>query len=79
MEEQKSEAYRKAEAKAALVLFLLFIVWCPVYLIFVRPIMNDFLAGHVNSYPAILHLVPILGPIIIIGLIAGKFMPSEKG
>lgn len=43
-------------------LFLVtFIVWLPVYLFVVRPLMNDVLFQYISSYPAMVHLVPIFG------------------
>jgi len=46
----------------AIVCFLAFVVWLPVYLIFVRPELNWHLAGiGITGYPMVLHLVPIIG------------------
>lgn len=78
MEEQKTKSYQKRESIVAVVLFLLFIVWCPVYLIAYRPQVNGWLFDHIGSFPAILHLVPIMGPIIIIGVIMGKVLPAKN-
>lgn len=77
MEGQKSAAYKKAEGMMTAVLLLVFIVWTPVYLFWVRPKMNLFLANYISGYPAMLHLVPILAPVVIIALVASKFLPAK--
>ena len=77
--EKKSEAYKKAEAKMAIVLFFMFVVWCPVYLFVVRPQINASLAFHLGSYPAMLHLIPILAPIVIVAVVMGKLLPKKDG
>jgi hypothetical protein len=76
--EEKSEAYRKAESLLAAVLFILFCIWCPTYLILVRPIINEALAPYISAYPAILHLIPILTPIVLVALAVAPFMPEKK-
>ena len=38
-----------------------FIIWFPVYLIWVRPILNGWAGQYVDSYPAVLHAVPAIG------------------
>lgn len=76
--EHKSEAHRKIESLLAAVLFILFCIWCPTYLIFVRPIINEALAPYVSGYPAILHLIPILAPIVLVALAVSPFMPAKK-
>ncbi len=43
------------------VTFLVFLLWLGVYLVTLRPIMNQWLAEHgVEGYPLMLHLFPIL-------------------
>lgn len=78
MEVQKSEKYKKAEGKMALVLFTLFLLWCPTYLFVVRPQLNAFLANHISGYPAILHLAPILVPIVVVALLMGRALPPRN-
>jgi hypothetical protein len=75
--EEKSERYRKAESLGAAFLFILFCIWCPAYLVFVRPIINAALAPYIAGYPAILHLIPILSPIVLIALAMAPFMPPK--
>lgn len=78
MEVQKSEEYKKAEGRMAAVLFTLFLVWCPTYLFVARPRLNEFIANHINGYPAILHLVPILVPIVVVALVMGRTLPPRN-
>lgn len=77
MESNKSEIYRKAEGKMALVLFAIFLVWCPVYLFLIRPVLNEYLAAYVSGYPAMLHLLPILVPIVIVAIVMAKALPPR--
>jgi hypothetical protein len=49
----------KADKVQGAVIILSFIVWLPVYLFIVRPILNSYIADHVDRYPAMLHLIPI--------------------
>ncbi|STQ90832.1 hypothetical protein [Iodobacter fluviatilis] len=78
MNQEKSDEYQKAEGKMALVIFVVFCVWGGTYLFFVRPLLNEFLGEHkVASYPAILHLIPILGPVIILAMLLGRALPSK--
>jgi hypothetical protein len=75
--EEKSERYRKAESVGGIFLFILFCAWCPIYLIIIRPMINAKLANYISSYPAFLHLIPIMAPIVIVSLIFGQFMPPK--
>ena len=61
MKEEKSAAHTRAEGKLAVLVSAVFVIWCPTYLIIVRPWINSSIAGYVSSYPAMLHLIPILG------------------
>lgn len=49
------------EKEQAIVIVLTFVVWLPIYLIWARPAINDLLFQYIDSYPASLHLVPIIG------------------
>jgi hypothetical protein len=72
--EQKSEAYRKAEGKMAAVLFVVFLVWCSVYIIMLRPVILSFL----GRIPIVLHLLPVLAPIVLLALFMGRFLPPKQ-
>jgi hypothetical protein len=75
------EAYtraKKASDRAGIVVFLVFLAWLPTYLIVVRPVLNNWLAQYINSYPAMLHLVPIIGLPVLIALVLSKFFPPPK-
>ncbi|MFC5742029.1 hypothetical protein [Dyella tabacisoli] len=76
--EQKSERYLKAESRRAAFLFVIFCLWCPIYLIVVRPIINAAIAAQISSYPAMLHLIPIIAPIVLIALMMIPFMPPKN-
>jgi len=78
MEAMKSEAYKKAEAKMAAVLFIVFAIWCPVYIFGIRPIINSALVGHISGYPAMLHLIPIFLPIVVFAVIFGRALPPKN-
>jgi hypothetical protein len=75
--EEKSAEYAKTESKLALLIVAIFVVWCPVYLVFVRPMLNEFVAGYVSSYPAMLHLIPILGPVVLLAWLMGRKLPPK--
>lgn len=72
--EQKSEAYRKAEGKMAGVLFVVFLAWCSVYIIMLRPAILSVL----GSVPIVIHLLPILAPIVLLAIIMGRFLPPKQ-
>ena len=56
----------------------MFVVWVPVYLWGIRPALNVWASQYVSGYPAILHLVPILGLPIILGWLLAKKYPAPK-
>ena len=76
--EGKSERYRKAESVCAAFLFVMFCLWCPTYLIVIRPVINVKLASYISAYPAVLHLIPIFAPIVFVALIVTPFMPPKN-
>lgn len=69
---------RRHNNRAAIFLFVIFLAWLPTYLLMVRPAMNAWLAHYVNSYPAVLHFIPILGPIVLLGWTLGKRYPAPQ-
>lgn len=73
----KSNQYQRAEKIMATILFAAFCLWCPFYLFLVRPIINNAIAPYISAYPAILHLIPILAPIVLIALAAKPFLPTK--
>jgi hypothetical protein len=73
--EQESEAYRKAEGKLAGVMFVVFLVWCPIYILMLRPVILSFL----GIVPILLHLLLVLAPIVLLALILGRFLPPKQG
>lgn len=54
------------------IILISFVVWLPVYLGWVRPVLNAFLFRYINGYPAMLHLVPIFAIPFGLGLGYGK-------
>jgi hypothetical protein len=65
----------------ALLVFCGFLVWLYVYLVMLRPQLNAWLAQYIHSYPAALHLFPIIGGPILLGLIVswlGKLIRSDR-
>lgn len=75
--EEKSSQYQRAEKIMAAILFIVFCLWCPVYLLLVRPIINNAIAPYISAYPAALHLIPILAPVVLIALAAKPFLPPK--
>ncbi len=69
---------KRANDRCAMLLVVAFIAWLPVYLIFVMPTVREVVLRHIDAYPAILHLVPIFGPIVLLGLALAKFFPAPK-
>lgn len=52
-----------------LIFFIGFLVWCYVYLALLRPMLNEWLFQYINSYPALLHIVPLLGGPILVAFV----------
>jgi hypothetical protein len=53
--------------RAGLAIFAIFLVWLPTNLLVVRPAMNRWLAPHIQSYPAVVHVTAIFGGLAIVG------------
>lgn len=58
---QQPRPLEPGQGKSIAAFLVSFVVWLPVYLMLVRPVINGFLAQYITSYPAMLHLVPIFG------------------
>jgi len=56
------------------VIILVFVIWFPVYLVWVRPIFNGWAFQYVDSYPAELHDVPVLALPLLAALAYEKLM-----
>jgi len=78
MDQEKPANSRNGSNVASIVVFLLFLLWLPTYLIVVRPVLNQWLAKYFDWYPAILHLVPIIGLPVLVGLVLVQFFPPPK-
>ena len=55
------------------VIVLVFVVWFPIYLVWVRPVFYQWVPD-LDSYPAELHVVPALAVPILAALVYGKLM-----
>jgi hypothetical protein len=62
----------RLEKEQAIVVLVVFAVWLPVYLIWVRGGFNRVVFQYIDSYPAMLHLVPLLALPIGIAIAYGK-------
>jgi hypothetical protein len=49
------------DRQEGLVVVLVFVIWLPAYLIWLRPAINGVVFQYIPGYPAMLHLLPILG------------------
>jgi hypothetical protein len=59
----------------ALFIFIMFLAWVGYYLVVLRPQINQWAFKYVTSYPAMLHLIPLVGgPILVMAAIA---LPME--
>lgn len=76
--ERKLDKPRQGGGPQALALVAAFLVWTPTYLLYVRPPMNAWLAQFISGYPALLHLVPILGPIVLLALAMARLWPAPQ-
>ncbi len=77
MPDPQVAARAKAEGKLAVLILAIFVVWCPSYLLVVRPMLNAAVAEYVASYPAMLHLFPIFGPVVLVAWLAGRKLPPK--
>jgi hypothetical protein len=68
-----------ADKKQGVIIVAGFLIWLPLYLFVIRPVMNGYLASRgIERYPAMLHLFPIFLVPVIIGVIAKTMMRRGK-
>ena len=60
-----------------LVFVVVFFLWLPTYLVFVRPALNALIFRVLSSYPAMVHLVPIFA-VPYVALLLYKRIGSSK-
>jgi hypothetical protein len=73
----------KVTAMLGLLLMLAFIAgyiaWVYVYLAMLRPRINEWLGDYITSYPAMLHLFPLIGlPVLVIWVAGGVLKLGRK-
>jgi hypothetical protein len=64
---------RRALTMESAVIFVSFFFWLPIYLIYVRPVINGYVGRYISGYPAILHLIPIFGVPFLLGGLMKRF------
>jgi hypothetical protein len=64
----------KLEKQQGFVIVLVFVLWFPLYLVWVRPVINQWASQYVESYPAVLHAVPAIGLPLLVALVYEKFV-----
>lgn len=64
-----SSAQDQPPGWAVLLFFVGFLVWGYIYLFHLRPIFNAWAFQYVGSYPAMVHVFPIIGGPIVVGLL----------
>jgi len=69
---------KRANDRVGILLVIITLIWTPIYLLAVRPALNHWLAQHVDSYPASLHLISILAPMFILGMLLSRRFPAPK-
>jgi hypothetical protein len=70
---------KRANDRAGLLLVVVFLVWLPIYLLGIRPLINSWLAQYIHSYPAVFHLVPIFAVPALVGwFIKSKYPAPPK-
>lgn len=74
-----SPPQEKTQAHPGVVLgiFVGFLAWCYAYLFVLRPVMNAWLAQYIKGYPAMLHILPLLGVPILLGVVIGKLFSKK--
>ena len=78
MDQESFARAKRANDRVGVVIVLVFLAWLPTYLLLVRPTLNNWLAQYISAYPAMLHLVPIIGLPAIIAVVLGKIYPPPK-
>jgi hypothetical protein len=62
----------RLENDQAWVILAAFVVWLPIYLVWVRGAFNRAVFRYIDSYPALLHLFPIIAVPCLIALGYGR-------
>jgi hypothetical protein len=78
MDQKDKAVTKKGEAISVLILLAFFLIWCPTYVFVVRPMINAWLSSYVSGYPAMLHLIPILAPVIVLAWVLSKIFPDKS-
>jgi hypothetical protein len=60
------------------VIVLVFAVWFPVYLVWVRPLVERWASRYVDSIPAELHVIPALAVPLLAALLYRGFMKLRE-
>ena len=71
--------WSKDEKWFAAAILVAFIGWLVAYFVFIRPVINSFLFRFVSSYPAGLHLIPIIGIPLALLLLWTSVGPRGRG
>ena len=58
----------KLQKQQGFVIVLVFVLWFPVYLVWVFPVINEWASQYVESYPAVLHAIPAIGVPLLVAL-----------
>ncbi|AXQ30550.1 hypothetical protein D0B54_18500 [Solimonas sp. K1W22B-7] len=69
---------RRANNRVGLVVFLLFLVWLPLYLICLMPLVNASVQPYLPALPDKLHLVPIFVPVVLLALVFARIWPAPR-
>ena len=64
----------KRQKQQGFVIILVFVLWFPVYLVWVRPVINQWASQYVEFYPAVLHAIPAIGLPLLVALVYEKFV-----
>jgi hypothetical protein len=79
MNPEEYQRAKRANDRAGLFLIVVFLVWLPIYLLGVRPLINSWLAQYIHSYPAAFHLIPIFAVPGLVGwFIKNKYPAPPK-
>jgi len=69
---------KRANDRVAYLLVTITLIWAPIYIVAVRPVLNRWLADYIDSYPAALHLILIFAPMFILGMLLSRRFPAPK-
>lgn len=58
--------------------FMFFLAWAWLYLSVLRPEMNHWLAQYMSAYPAMLHLIPIIGLPVFVAFCLGPLFSKPR-